>query len=141
MNYDLTTTNSKHNYKLSIEDKEQIILDYTLNHTKENIQSICQRHSISKRTLYDIVNKYSDKDKQEITNKYIKRYKQNFTKRSNAIIDKALNRIEQELYNNDNNINISQLSTMIGILYDKTRLEDNLSTSNNSFNININIDK
>ena len=90
--------------------------------------------------MYDIVNKYNDNQKNDIVNKKIKEYKHNFTKRSNAIINKALNRIEEEL-NNNNDINISQLTTMLGILYDKTRLEDNLSTSNNSFNININIDK
>lgn len=133
--------NNKHNYKLTEEDRHNIILDYTLNHTKDNILSICSRYDISKRTLYDILHKYDDKQKEEIVNNSIKQYKRNFTKRTEHIISKALNRLEEEINKQDNEINISQLTTAIGILYDKNRLENNLSTSNNSFNININIDK
>lgn len=132
--------NNKHNYKLTIEDKKLILLEYTLNKTNTNIDSICLKYNISKRTLYDIVHSFDNKETNDIINSSIKEYKKNFTKKANNIIEKALNRIDNQLNDNEN-INISQLSTMLGILYDKTRLEDNLSTSNNSFNININIDK
>lgn len=131
--------NNKHNYKLTLEDKKAIVLDYTLNKTNTNIENICIKYNISKRTLYDILHKFDSKEVNDIVNESIKRYKQNFTKKANNIINKALDRIDNQLDND--NINISQLSTTIGILYDKTRLEDNLSTSNNSFNINIHIDK
>lgn len=136
---DLQVKSSKHNYKLTTEDKKAILLEYTLNKTNTNIMSICKKYDISKRTLYDIVHKFTSQETDLIVNESIKRYKRNFTKKANNIINKALDRIDNQLDND--NVNISQLSTTIGILYDKTRLEDNLSTSNNSFNININIDK
>lgn len=138
MDYNITP---KHNYKLSEEDRKLIVLDYTLNHTNDNIYNICNRYSISKRTLYDILHKYTQKEKNEIIEESIKSYKRNFTKRTTHLINKALDKLEQQLEQDNDNINLSQLSTTIGILYDKSRLEENLSTSNQSFNININIDK
>lgn len=138
MDYNITP---KHNYKLSEEDRKLIVLDYTLNHTNDNIYNICSRYNISKRTLYDILHKYTPTQRQEIVNESIKSYKRNFTKRTTHLINKALDKLEQQLEQDNDSINLSQLSTTIGILYDKSRLEDNLSTSNNSFNININIDK
>ena len=137
----IQVNSNKHNYKLTPEDKKLILLEYTLNKTNTNIDSICLKYNISKRTLYDIIHSFNSEETNNIINSSIKEYKKNFTKKANNIIEKALNRIDNQLNDNDNNINISQLSTMLGILYDKTRLEDNLSTSNNSFNININIDK
>ena len=136
---DLQVNSSKHNYKLTLEDKKAILLEYTLNRTNINVLSICKKYNISRRTLYDIVHKFTSQETDLIVNESIKNYKKNFTKKANNIINKALDRIDNQLDND--NVNISQLSTTIGILYDKTRLEDNLSTSNNSFNININIDK
>ena len=133
--------NNKHSYKLSIEDRKLILLEYTLNRTNENVLNICSKYNISRQTLYNIIHSFDKKSTDLIINESIKTYRKNFTKKANNIIEKALNRIDNQLNDNDNNINISQLSTMLGILYDKTRLEDNLSTSNNSFNININIDK
>ena len=138
---DIQVNSNKHNYKLTPEDKKLILLEYTLNKTNTNIDSICLKYNISKRTLYDIIHSFNNEETNNIINSSIKEYKRNFTKKANNIINKALDRIDNELNNNIDNINISQLSTMLGILYDKTRLEDNLSTSNNSFNININIDK
>ena len=71
-------------------------------------------------------------------NKDINEARQNFTKKSEIIIDKALNTINKNIDNGD--INNKDLITITGILYDKTRLENNLSTSNNSININIKIE-
>lgn len=132
--------NNKHSYKLSIEDRKLILLEYTLNRTNENVLNICSKYNISRQTLYNIIHSFDKKSTDLIINESIKTYRKNFTKKANNIIEKALNRIDNQLNDNEN-INISQLSTMLGILYDKTRLEDNLSTSNQSFNININIDK
>ena len=66
--------------------------------------------------------------------------KPEFTKRVNEIIEKLLNRIDYEIENGDK-ITLSQLSTTLGILYDKSRLENNLSNTNNSININIKVEK
>lgn len=129
----------KHNYKLSEDDKRAIVLEYTLNRTKSTIQSICTKFGISEQTIYNVLNKYTQKQRNEIVNDSIKEYRANFSKQAHNIINKAFNKLNDKL-DNDDNINVNQLSTTIGILYDKTRLEDNLSTSNNSININIKIE-
>ena len=117
---------------LSLEHKKTILLEYELNHTKDNIKTICTNYQITKRTLYDIVNK-SKNDNSIID------YQSNFTKKANEIIALMLDRLENELKTSEK-INISQLSTSLGILYDKMRLNDNQSTSNSSININIKIE-
>jgi hypothetical protein len=61
-----------------------------------------------------------------------------FTKKSELIINKALNKINNNIDAGD--INNRDLITITGILYDKTRLEQNLSTSNNSIQINIKVE-
>lgn len=129
----------KHNYKLSEEDKKSIVLEYTLNRNKTTIQSICKKYNISEQTIYNVLNSYNQKQKNEIVEKSINEYRKNFSKNANLIINKALQKINSQL-ESEKDININQLSTTIGILYDKTRLEDNLSTSNNSININIKIE-
>lgn len=129
----------KHNYKLSEEDKKNILLEYKLNRSHTTQDRICKKYNISRNTIYNIVNSYTKKEQDAIIDASIKEYKQNFAKKSHAIISKALDRISNQLEDAEN-INLNQLSTTIGILYDKTRLEDNLSTSNNSININIKIE-
>ena len=129
----------KHNYKLSEEDKQNIVLEYTLNRTKTTIQAMCNKYSISEQTIYNVLNSYNQKQKNDIVEKSINEYRKNFSKQAHNIINKAFTRLNEKL-DNEENINLNQLSTTIGILYDKTRLEDNLSTSNNSININIKID-
>ena len=129
----------KHNYKLSEEDKHNIVLEYTLNRNKTTIDNICKKYEISKQAMYNVINSYTTKQKNEIVEDSIKEYRRNFTKTANLIINKALNKINNQL-ESEKDINLNQLSTTIGILYDKTRLEDNLSTSNNSININIKIE-
>lgn len=126
--------NKKHNYKLSNEDKQAILLEYDIDHKRDNIKAICSKYNISRRTLYNIINKNKENNELCITD-----YKENFTKRANEIIAIMLERLEKEV-KSDNNINISQLTTSLGILYDKMRLNDNQSTSNSSININIKID-
>jgi len=132
-------TQKKHNYKLSEEDKHNIILEYYLNRSKCNMEKIASNYDITRQTVHTIVNQYTQKEKNQIIDNCIKEYKQNFTRKSHAIINKALEKINSQLEDQEN-IDINKLSTTIGILYDKTRLEDNLSTSNNSININIKID-
>ena len=121
----------KRKNKLSNEDKQAILLEYELDHTNNNIQAICNKYQITKRTLYDLKKK---KDSNSIID-----YQSNFTKKANEIIALMLDRLENELKASDK-INISQLSTSLGILYDKMRLNDNQSTSNSSININIKIE-
>lgn len=123
----------KRKNKLSIDDKKAILLEYQLNHTNENIKAICDNYLITKRTLYDIVNKYKNENS-------IIDYSSNFTEKANQIISKMLERIEKQVQDPNEKIQLSQLVTSLGILYDKMRLNDNQSTSNSSININIKIE-
>jgi transposase-like protein len=126
----------KHNYKLSDEDKQQIIVEYYLNRRKENVQDLCRRFDISDRTLYSLVK--SDKGK-EILEQHITESKKNFSKKLDIILNKAINGLNDRLENED--IKALEYAKILGITYDKSRLENNLSTSNNSININIKVEK
>ena len=55
------------------------------------------------------------------------------------LIDKLLAKLEDQIESNDD-INISQITTSLGILYDKQALAEGTSTSNQAVNINIKID-
>ena len=123
----------KRSSKLTEEQKQSILLEYNFNHTNENIKAICDNYKITRQTIYDIVKKNKDNENSIID------YKSNFTKKANIIIAKMLNRIENSVDSEDK-IQLSQLVTSLGILYDKMRLNDNQSTSNSSININIKID-
>lgn len=126
---------TKHNYKLTQEDKQTITLDYYLNRSTQNIKDLCNRYSISTRTLYNIVN---NKNNQKEINKYITECKNNFNKKTTILIDKALEQLNEKI--EEGNANIKDLTTTVGILYDKNRLENNQSTSNNSIQINIKVE-
>lgn len=126
----------KHNYKLSPEDIKDIMLYYYLDNTKATRQDILDKYNISKQTYYNIV---KDKKNIETIQKDITQARQNFTRKSEIIIDKALTKINKKI--DDDDVSPKDLITITGILYDKTRLEQNLSTSNNSININLKIER
>lgn len=127
---------NKHNYKLTDEDKQSITLEYYLNRSNENIQDICTRYSISKQTIYNIV---KDEKYQKELEKHINETRQNFSKKTSILIDKAIDKLQNKIDTEE--VNNKDLITAIGVLYDKNRLEQNLSTSNNSININLKIEK
>lgn len=122
--------------KLSDEQREELKLEYKLDNTKTNLKRLIDKYGISERRLFQIVKE----DFQEETKKSIIKQEYNFSKRAEIIIQKTLDRIEK-MIEEDDKITLSQLSTTLGILYDKSRLENNLSTSNNSININIKVEK
>lgn len=122
--------------KLTDEQKKEIILKYKTDNSRSNLARICTDYNITRQYIYKLL-------KQDVTKEVensIKEQESEFTKRANLIINQAFNRLEERL-KDDNKCTISQLATLIGILYDKSRLENNLSTSNNSVNINIKIEK
>ena len=129
-------TKTKHNHKLNEDDIKEILLYYYLDNTKQTRDELLDKYNISKQTYYNIVR--NDKNKQLIE-KDINEKRQLFTQKSEVIIDKALNKINSKIDNDD--VNAKDLITITGILYDKTRLENNLSTSNNSININLKIER
>ena len=53
-----------------------------------------------------------------------------FIEKATRIIDKALNRLEKSLDNNDEKIPVNNLSTVLGTLYDKRALAKGETTSN-----------
>lgn len=122
--------------KLSDNQRSEIILSYKLDNSKENLQRICDDYGITRQYIYKLLKKDTAKE----IEKYTKDKESEFTKRANLIIEQAFNRLEERLANDDKTT-ISQLATLIGILYDKSRLENNLSTSNNSISINIKVEK
>jgi len=122
--------------KLTNEDRQVIIESIKLDNTKANLARVCKEYNITRQYIYKLIKQDAKKNiEQSITPN-----NQEFTKKANHIIDLVFQRIEQELLENDK-ITLSQLSTTLGILYDKSRLENNLSTSNNSININIKVEK
>ena len=129
-------TRYKHNHKLSDEDIKEILLYYYLDNTKQTRDELLKKYNITKQTYYNVVK--NNKNKQLIE-KDINDARQLFTQKSNIIIDKALNKINKNIDNDETST--KDLITTLGILYDKTRLENNLSTNNSSININIKVEK
>ena len=126
---------TKANHKLTQEDIKDILLYYYLDNTKATRQEILDKYNISKQTYYNIVK--NEKNKKMI-DEHITEKRQLFTKKSEIIIDKALNKINKKIDNDETTP--KDLITITGILYDKTRLENNLSTSNNSIQISIKVE-
>jgi hypothetical protein len=129
----------KHSNKLSEEDKKNIITQYLLDRSKENQELLCTKYNITRQYIHKLTKSISDTKRQEIIDNSIKEYNEEFTKKTKVILFKILDRINKELENTDK-IALSQLTTSYGILYDKMRLNENLSTSNNSIKIDIKIE-
>lgn len=111
-------------------------MSYMLDNSKANISKLCKDYSITRQYIF----KLAKKEKYQEIEKSMKSPGSEFTKRANEIIKKALDRLEYMVVNDDK-ATISQISTMLGILYDKSRLEQNLSTDNKAININIKVEK
>lgn len=117
--------------KINDKQHKEIVISHYLDNSNNNIQHLMKEYNLSKQGLYNIIN--SEKSKQ-----YITEYKPELTKKMESIIDNAINRLDAAVQNED--IKPLDLTKIIGIIYDKMRLENNLSTSNQSINININVE-
>ena len=122
--------------RLSEDKAKEVIALYKLDNSKNNIQKICNDYNITKQTIFNL----AKRDVSNSIEKSITESSNDFTKRLEELIDLTMGRIEQELKEGEK-ITLSQLSTTLGILYDKSRLEKNLSTNNSSINIKIEIEK
>lgn len=120
--------------KLTEDQRKEILLSYKLDNSKANISKLCKDYNITQRRLFQIAKEDKNKELSVLEDT------STFTKRANAIIEQAFDRLEDRL-KDDDKATISQLATLIGILYDKSRLENNLSTNNSSININIKVEK
>lgn len=121
--------------KLNNEQRQAIILSAKLDNSKENILKLCKEYDITKQYVYKLLRQDAKKDSNSIIES-----SSEFTKKADHIIELVFDRLERELENNEK-ITLSQLSTTLGILYDKSRLENNLSTSNKAIEINIKVEK
>ena len=129
----------KHNYKLTENDKRDIAISYYLDRSKSNIESITKKYNISRQYVYQLVKK---KETKELVKKSIIDDNQNFTKKLNNLIDKSLDKLSKKVEEDDfKRANYRDIAIMLGTLYDKSRLESNLSTENKAIEINIKIEK
>ena len=121
--------------RLTEDEKKSILLEYKLNNSNDHLKAICKKYNITRQSIWNI-----SKD-EKIQNDYsIKEWQANFTKKANLILDALLDRMYKQALDNNDKTQFSQLATSFGIIYDKLRLNENLSTSNNSVSINIKID-
>ena len=78
---------------------------------------------------------YKDnKDKPEFVELCAKK-QDDFIEKATRIIDKAMNRIEKSLDNEDEKLQINNLSTVVGTMYDKRALAKGETTSNTGITI------
>lgn len=126
----------KHSYKLSEEDKQAIMVEYTLNRRKQTIDALCKKYDVSVQTIYNLV---KSKQGQEILEQHITENRKNFNKKLDIILDKTIKGLNDKLQEED--IKALDYAKILGITYDKSRLENNLSTSNNEVKISIKIEK
>lgn len=132
----ITKKPRKKYHKLTKAEQKEILTSYKLDNSKSNINKLCHDYDITKQTIFNLAKSDVAKDiEQSITEQ-----EGEFTKRVAELIKLTMDRIEKELQDGEK-ITLSQLSTTLGILYDKSRLEKNLSTSNNSINIHIKVEK
>ena len=131
-------------HKLTEQEQKEILNLYMISNSKQSIAKIVHDYNITEQQIFNIVKK-AKKDgslinaKKESEQSIIEQ-SNNFSKRVEELIELTLGRIEKELQEGEK-ITLSQLSTTLGILYDKSRLEKNLSTSNQEIHINIKVEK
>lgn len=126
------TKPKKHNYKLTDTDRKEIVLSHYLDSSEAHNQELRKKYDLSIQGFYNVIN--SEKAKQIITE-----YQSNLSKKFENIIEKAIKKLEIKVENED--IKALELTKIIGILYDKSRLEQNLSTENKAIQINIKVEK
>ena len=103
-----------------------------------NLRETSRNLDIPLGTVKDIVDKHKDADeyRQLQTQK-----RDEFSEKASAIIDKLLERIENEVLDTDKDIPLNHLTTAMGTLYDKRALSRGESTQNIDFATNFDLNK
>lgn len=127
----------KKSFRLSEQDKKNIAALYYLNRSDQSVQEIAKKYNITRRYVYKLI---KQKENDPETKKYIIQSTQEFTKKNKIIMQQIQDAMLEKLKVDPDAVSFQQLATSYGILYDKTRLEENLSTSNNSIKIDIKIE-
>ena len=97
-----------------------------------NFSETARQLNIPESTVEKIYKENKDKD--EFV-KLCEQKKDQFVEKANRIIDKALNRLEKSLDDEEEKIPVNNLSTVIGTLVDKRNLAEGKSTVNTDINI------
>lgn len=105
--------------------------------TTRNMNETSRQLDIPFSTVKDTVDRNIDKP--EFV-KLQEEKRKKFSAKFEKIINKALDRLDKEIDEQDK-IPVSQLSTVVGTLYDKNRLENDESTENTNQTINIGFSK
>lgn len=114
-------------------DIEKVYQVMQLYFTYGNSSRVAEELDMPETTVRDLVSKNKDKPEfVELRSKTRRKFSDDFEE----IIDLAVNRLKQEIQIQDK-IPVSQLSTVIGTVYDKNRLEQGESTENTSQTIKI----
>ena len=114
-------------------DTEVVYSIMSLYFTYGNYSKVARMLDMPESTVEKIVKE--NYDKKEFV-KLCEEKQQEFSVKATKIIDKALNRIDRELEMQDT-IPVNQLSTVVGTLFDKVRLDRGESTSNENQTIKI----
>ncbi len=93
----------------------------------DNASDTARMLNLPDRTVRDIIDKNKDS---EYFAKLRKEKRSEFSEKASRIIDKALNRLERTIDDEEQNIPINHLSTVIGTLYDKRALSEGKPTEN-----------
>ena len=125
--------------RLSQTERVEVLSSYMLDKSKNNIDLLCKKYNITKQTIYNLAKKKEIK-KQAIES--INEQAPNFAKRVDFLIEQALDKLEYKLQEDDTDkTTYRDLAVLIGTLYDKSRLDKNLSTENKAIEINIKVEK
>lgn len=110
----------------------KVMLSYTCTGNFNETARVLNLPESTVRKIY-----YDNKDNEDYK-KLCEQKKLNFVEKANRIIDKTLNRIEQEL-DSDTKIPLNQLATTLGITLDKKTLVETGATSNETPVVQVNI--
>ena len=115
----------------------KVMVSYAI--TRNNMETSRQL-GIPESTVRKIVE--DNKDKEEFV-KLCEQKQDEFAEKTTRIIDKLLERLENEIYNEEKDIPINHITTAIGTLYDKRALSKGESTENTkiTFDLPPEIDK
>lgn len=131
--------NNTSKYKrLSQTERVEVVSSYLLDKSNTNIDLLCKKYNITKQTIYNLAKK---KDIKLQAMESINETAPNFSKRVDFLIEKALDKLEYKLNEEDTEkATYRDLAVLIGTLYDKSRLDKNLSTENKAIEINIKVE-
>ena len=92
-----------------------------------NYSETARELNMAQSTVEKIIKE--NKNKPEFV-KLCEEKRDSFSKQASKIIDKALKRLERDIDDEEKNIPVNHLTTVIGTLYDKKALADGRSTNN-----------